>query len=197
MGQRADELTPHDDAGHSDAEIQQLRTGIARTRTEMGSTIDAIGKVEEMVDELDDRARSARMTLMETIRENPLPATVAGLGLGWLWMRSRSRTTVDQSRDWRSSSRASWSDMDRGRGGPDVTGTLGRAQDRAGEVVGQARDTVSHIAGDANDLANDASERVRRLATTAGSTARDTGFAVWDMIQSNPVPAALAGISLA
>ena len=48
-----------------------------------------IGRAEDMARHTADRAREARHTIMDTIRENPLPAAITGLGLGWLVWNGR------------------------------------------------------------------------------------------------------------
>jgi len=74
---------------------------------------------------------------------------------------------------------------------------VGQARDTAGELVGQARDTAGNLVNSAGDLVSDAGGRAAGLASSAGSTAKGAGTSLWDNIQQNPVPAALAGMSIA
>lgn len=135
-----------------------------------------IRKAEQIVSEVEDTARGMRTNLMDMIQENPVPAAMAGIGLGWLFMESRGRSAR-----------------------PAVGGYSppGQAQGKAEEMVGQARDAAGQLVSDASDLASDASETAARLATRAGSKARGAGSSVWDTVAQNPLPAALAGLSVA
>jgi len=175
-----------------------------------------IGKAEHMINEIEHTARGTSTSLMETIRENPLPAAMVGLGLGWLFLQRRNRpSTMGYA------ARSNYSSAYPLGGSPSVarpytddgTGgglgeTVGAAQDRAGEIVGQARETAGELVGQARDtagnlvnsageLVSDASGRAVDLASSAGSTARGAGSSLWDNIQQNPVPAALAGMGIA
>jgi ElaB/YqjD/DUF883 family membrane-anchored ribosome-binding protein len=105
-------------------EIDEIVTEIEQTRGEMTVTVEAIGerldpgniaanakqtvrdatvgKVEQMAsqagDVIEDAGRTAQETgagVVETIRQNPVPAALVGLGLGWLWM---NRSTGDGGR---------------------------------------------------------------------------------------------------
>lgn len=53
-----------------------------------------IGRVENMVHNASDTVSEARYTMMDTIRENPIPAALVGIGLGWLFMNRSSRRPV-------------------------------------------------------------------------------------------------------
>lgn len=88
-----------------------IRSQIARTRAQMGETIDQIQarlapeqlkhqaqeaireatleKVEEMKMSVEQKARNWRSGLVHTIRENPVPAALVGIGLGWLMMSNK------------------------------------------------------------------------------------------------------------
>jgi len=49
-----------------------------------------IGKAEDMARNVGNTIDEARYGLMETIRQNPVPAALVGLGLGWLFMNRQS-----------------------------------------------------------------------------------------------------------
>lgn len=114
--------------GESD-DPSQIRGDIEETRAGMSQTIDeiqerlspqrlarqardtvreaTIGKAERMMDDARDTARDAGGSFLTTIRENPIPAALAGLGLGWLLYKTW---------DTMSSSRSHYDDY-RGAGG--------------------------------------------------------------------------------
>lgn len=97
---------PAPDAQETDAEALRLRADIAHTRENIGSTIEAlqqrlnpaalaeqattavreatIGKVEDMVHKAEDSIERTGYSLFDTVRENPIPAALAGFGIAWL-----------------------------------------------------------------------------------------------------------------
>src|SRR3954453_16927335 len=103
-----------------DPEAETIVTEIEITRVDMGATIDEIGhrlqpqtiadearnkireatvgKVERIVDDAGQTATQTGNTLVSTIRQNPVPAALAGLGIGWLAMRMRSSSGSSSNR---------------------------------------------------------------------------------------------------
>ncbi len=51
-----------------------------------------VGRVENMVNSVSDSARETSSGLMGMIKENPIPAALAGLGLGWLYMKRQNNS---------------------------------------------------------------------------------------------------------
>jgi len=49
-----------------------------------------IGRVENMARTLGDTTEDARYGIVETIKQNPVPAALAGIGLAWLFMNRQS-----------------------------------------------------------------------------------------------------------
>jgi ElaB/YqjD/DUF883 family membrane-anchored ribosome-binding protein len=102
-------------------ETAAIRQDIEGTRANMSSTIDEIqdrltpqriaeqakgavrdatvGRVQDMASNFGDTARDTGSTLMDTIRQNPLPAALIGIGAGWLFMSAR-RKAADRN-NWR------------------------------------------------------------------------------------------------
>jgi hypothetical protein len=90
----------------------EIRAQIRRTRAEMGQTLDQIQsqlspefirqqtedalreatmeKVEKMAQRAEYKMNTWRSNAIDTIKDNPLPAAMAGLGLGWLLMSGRN-----------------------------------------------------------------------------------------------------------
>ena len=97
-----------------DPEADRIVTEIEITRVDMGATIDEIGhrlqpqtiadeardkireatvgRVERIVDDAGQTATQTGNNLVSTIRQNPVPAALAGIGIGWLVMRMRSNS---------------------------------------------------------------------------------------------------------
>lgn len=56
-----------------------------------------IGRVRTMARDTAGRMNDGRTTMMDTVRENPIPAAMAAVGIGWLFM-NRSRTSESRGR---------------------------------------------------------------------------------------------------
>jgi len=103
---------PHDAYGSPGVmrgdDPEALRAGISQTRDRISHDLDqlgerlnphnikadikegireaTIGRVEEMARQAADRLNNASSGIVQTIKENPLPAAMAGIGLAWLIM---------------------------------------------------------------------------------------------------------------
>jgi len=203
----------------ADDETGQIRDNIERTRADMSETIDAIQdklnpqrmaeqvteqvreatirKAEHMVSDVRDTARDAGFSIVDTLRDNPLPAALAALGLGWLWMKRPS-----SDRAWRGnaggvpqrrryggytgygeSDQAAYDDREyRYRGGADSYGDEryrsggDQSQGGAGQAMGQAAGAVQSAAGQVSDT-------VGQAAGQAGQTVQQLGSQVQDSAQ--------------
>jgi ElaB/YqjD/DUF883 family membrane-anchored ribosome-binding protein len=198
---------------------EEIRAGIEHTRAEMSETINAIqerlspenikeqaweqfedakqsvrdatiGRVENMVND-------ARYGVMETIRQNPIPAALVGIGLGWMFMNGSSGSS--RSTPVRYSGRGSVRggeqysyDANRGyRGAPagygyenqrsyrgDLSnqgrGTYDRATGAVSETYNQATDTISDTYNQAADTVSDAASRARETVSDYADRAQDT-----------------------
>jgi ElaB/YqjD/DUF883 family membrane-anchored ribosome-binding protein len=51
-----------------------------------------VGKVEHMVQDARESVTTAGTTVLDTIRANPIPASLIGIGLGWMLMSARRST---------------------------------------------------------------------------------------------------------
>jgi len=192
-------------AGAANDDPEQIRRQIERTRADMSETIDAIqdrlspervagqvkeqvreatiGRAEHMVNDMTDSAREAGYGLMDTIRDNPVPAALAAIGLGWLWFKRPS--AHDGWRDGAGDRRYGRSDggyatpgrtgyRDDGYRDPGYRASYGGYRDQAGpgEAVGRAAGRAQDAAGRAADtvqgVAGQASDRVQQAAGQAG-----------------------------
>src|SRR5215208_4722160 len=86
----------------SDDEVEATRAQIERTRAEMAETVDALQErldpqrlKEQAKVQARDTARSTGSDILESIKQNPVPATIAGGLLGLLVLRRLRRRRRD------------------------------------------------------------------------------------------------------
>jgi ElaB/YqjD/DUF883 family membrane-anchored ribosome-binding protein len=184
-------------------EVEANRAEIERTRTDMSETVDAIQNrlsprnlKEQAKEQAKDTAKGTGSTIMETIRENPLPAALTGIGLGWLFVSARrSSSSSEQEASYREYREYDYPpaydrvppDYDyppryeeRGTSGPSTGRAMEQAQGRAGETASQARDR-------AEQAASQAQERASQLGSRAQEQARRAGSGFQRMLQENPL----------
>ena len=205
-------------------ETAEIRADIEATREEMSGTLGAIGekldpgrivnqakdtvreatigKVEDAVATAGETARGAGTTMLDTIKQNPIPAAMAGIGLVWLW---RSRASQGGQGQWSGQyargygstgyggagygtaggyatgydTTAGWTAGEQGDGGQSPVQAAGQvagqARDTAGQVVGQAGQTVGQVAGQARNTAGQVVGQVAtRVQGTAGQVVAQT-----------------------
>lgn len=177
-------------------EIKVTRMEIERTRAQMSETTDAIQNrlsAENMKEQAKDRVRKATVgkaegawsTMMDTIRQNPMPAALTGIGLTWLFMsgkkqdapRVRYRKRPYDTYGYRApyDEPSPYDDPryeERKMGGSSAGEALSRAQDRAGETAGRARDKVGETADHAQDKAGEIVHRTQDQASRLGDQAQ-------------------------
>lgn len=164
--------------------VEQAKDSVRETATDMvdhakETVRDAtIGKAEQMVSSAGETARGTGSSMMETIRQNPLPAALAAIGVGWLWINrakgaSDSKGSSQSYQSYRPSyqsagsyntpgtsygapygASAAYQTVRRGSGSYDEgQGAVGDAvstvQDKAGQLAGQAQSGVSQLADQA------------------------------------------------
>jgi hypothetical protein len=126
-----------------------------------------IGKVEDLATTLGDKMNDARETLIDTIRNNPVPAAVAGVGLAWLLMnRSKSHRRHDGPDYERNGSRGS------------VGRVAHQATEAAGQALHQASDTASSALHGASDIASSALHGASDMASGVAHRTAETATAI-------------------
>ena len=175
------ELREAKDALHTglvDAE-RMIRSGLhdakETTKNELKSAVNdakdslraaTIGRVENFATQAGDTMNDVRDTLFETIRQNPLPATLAGVGIGWLLM-NRSRSESFRARGY--GGNGTYSTHMGPRAGERV-GQMGAALGRATE---QASGAVAHGLQGVAETASDVIEGASGMATNIAHTAAE------------------------
>jgi hypothetical protein len=205
-----------DDPAVIRADIERTRQRMSHTVEELGERLhpdrlkgqmkqnlhDAtIGKAEHMARVAVDRVDDTRHSIMDNVRENPIPAALVGIGLGWLYLNSRRDHHDSSSRDFRydreyAAYRRGYSPYERGfttefgrsgvadgePGRPDYgedRGALDRAEDMGERVRERAGEAASHARERAGELAHRAQERVTEIANDV----RDTAHEITDRTQ--------------
>jgi gas vesicle protein len=164
-----------------------------------------IGKAEDMVRNVGDTFDEARYGLMETIRQNPVPAALVGIGLGWLFMNRQSapdrryRRYNDQSSYYRGSQPhygnrqgytgrtsayadtydARWADQ----GEHGAKGSLHRVQETAGNVVNSAQEKVSTIADRTQETVSNVVNQAQETASNVASQTQEAVGYIADQAQ--------------
>ena len=215
MADRSDELRTgaNENPAAIRAEIEDTRARMSDTLDELGERLNpqvvkervkdsireaTLGRVEDMARKTKERLDDTSLTLMETIRENPVPAAIMAVGLGWLIVnggrrRSQSDRHVALARFDDDRERQDWyrggtrrrvdygeelDDYEQGEGfGTMESGYADSGRDvreRASELAHTVRDKAGDLAHSAKDVAGRASERVRETAEHVGERARET-----------------------
>jgi hypothetical protein len=161
--------------GLSDARevvIEDLQKAI--TRAKQSARAATLGKVEDLATSAGDVMNETRDTLIETIRQNPIPAALAGVGLAWLLMNrstSASRHRGYQSHSAPSSGPRAPAKYD--SAGRSLLGSARHGSEEMASVAHRASDAVSHAAHGVAHTANDAlahlGEAAHHVSESAGS----------------------------
>jgi ElaB/YqjD/DUF883 family membrane-anchored ribosome-binding protein len=220
-----------------------IRAGIRETRERLGDTLEAlgerlnphqltqdltqrikhdirdatIGRVEHMARHAADRVHETRSSMMDTIRENPIPAAMVGIGLGWLFMNRRRTESHAPNRDAYAAYRQPRVDAydtgaygagaydSRYAAGPaagaygaghpqrdhpaDAPGALDRARDRAQETAHQVADRTQHAA-------HEVAERTRHAGQAVAHQTRAQVRRVEDRFEEQPLVVGAATLAL-
>ncbi|MEX2584342.1 MAG: DUF3618 domain-containing protein [Gemmatimonadota bacterium] len=195
------------------AEIRRTRARMSGTVEEIGDRLNphrvkhqvkqsihdaTIGKAENMARSAAGRVDDTRHTIMDTIRDNPLPAAMAGIGLGWLFVNGRRDNHESYAYDGRDArtemnpgyygsvprpETGAWGTAPGGRMEYGYAGTEGAAgrtgardiSDRASELKHEAMDRGEELSDRASELRHRAEEEAHELKDRAQD--RVTGIA--------------------
>jgi len=192
-------------ADQTDEEVEVIATEIEQTRDEMTGTVQAIGdrldpanivqdaketvreatvgRVEHMTSNALETAGDTGSGILETIRQNPLPAAMAAIGIGLLVMnRSNGRSVYRADRSWE----GGWRDADEYRTG---YGTGPGMTERAGETLDQVGQKAGRVASEVRST-------VGELPDQVGTTARDVGWNAQRVLEDNPLAVGAAAFAI-
>lgn len=208
MGDNDESQQGRDDPATIRAEIEDTRARMSETLGELGERLNpavvkervkesireaTFGRMEHMARKTKERLDDSSLTLMETIRENPVPAALVAFGIGWLIVNGR-RTNSSEGRqlalqhsddnqkrwDWYGGGErheyeheADDFEHDEGSIRERASSAAGAVRERAGEIAHSARERVG-------DMAHLARERAGEWAHTARDRASDLTHKVKD-----------------
>ena len=192
-----DAITP-DPALRDESEVDEIeitRVEIERTRAGMSETVDAIQErlsPENLKEQAKDRVKEATVGkaqeagsgIVDTIRQNPLPAALTGIGLGWLFVNARKqgssrppyRDTVYRDAAYvegypptneYAPAAPGYSARYEGESGSSTGQALGNARDKVGETATQAQDKAGELASRTQDRVSSLGEQARYQAQRA------------------------------
>jgi hypothetical protein len=152
-----------------------------------------LGRVEDLATKAGDVMNDTRETLVETIRQNPIPAALAGIGIAWLFMNrssaSRRRSTsMNGSSNGYNPYRGMEYGPDSGMTGRAVGGlagvgraisgaehivseSVGHMAQRVGDAAGQMGGMVGNVAGQVHGAVGHAGDVVGGAAHEAADAA--------------------------
>ena len=144
-----------------------------------------VGKVETMIGDASRTAQETTGGIVETIRQNPVPAALAGIGLYMLWQASNRNggrrqvggNVVGQAQQTAAQAVGTVQETAGtvvGHAQQTATQALGTVQQTAGNVVGQAQQTAAQAVGTVQETAAQAVGTVQQTAGQAVGTVQQT-----------------------
>jgi len=144
-----------------------------------------LGKVETLATQAGDAMNDARDTLIETVRQNPLPATLAGIGLAWMLMnRSSASSRRRHEKSGGGGVRTfpipyemdAYADRENANDNWGVTAAARSAEHRAGQAADRLGTAVGHAAQGVSEAATQAAQGALETANrVVASTSERAG----------------------
>ena len=232
--------------GGTPADPSEIRAEIRETRERLGDTLEelgerlnprhvkaqiteqvkenvreaTIGRVQHMAHNAADRVQDTRDTIMDTIRENPIPAAMAAIGLGWLFVNARKQSDARLSAGYgygtggylgRSASGAQaygeypgypygsgasgFADQ-RYSAGSEQGGVMDSARERVSQVGHQVQDTAGNVAHRAQEVAGNVADRAQEAASQVAQKTRYQARRVEDRFYESPLAVGAATLAL-
>lgn len=218
---RADQEAGATDPGVIRAEIRETRDRLGDTLEEIGERLNpghikeqvteqvkdnirdaTIGRVETMARSAAGRASETRHTVVDTIRENPVPVAIVGIGLSWILMNRRRQGRYAESRY--AAAGYGYAGGPYGRDpyarGAEAGGMSGEpgavGRERASNVGEQVRETAGELAERAQDAARQVTTRAQDVAGTARDRTRYQAGQLKDQFYENPLAIGAAALAL-
>jgi ElaB/YqjD/DUF883 family membrane-anchored ribosome-binding protein len=160
-----------------------------------------VGRVEHMVHDARESVSEAGTSIIDTIKQNPIPAALIGVGLGWLLFGGKSSSRRSRQAGVYAYGGSAVHDV-----GETAANVGHRVQEGASHLVEGAQgavhdvgEAVSHFAHDASDrigaVAGDARQRGGQLARGAGRQVMRVERGAESVMRENPL--AVGAVALA
>lgn len=189
----------HVDASGEPQEVQALVSETNQTRDQMSGTLgeigerldpqriveqakdtvrdQTVGRVEGAVESAQSTTKGASRSAVETIKQNPVPAAVAGASLAWLWMHRAGGHS----------------------GGSQQSGGMAQqAQQSTSQATGQVKHAVSNTVHRGQESAAQAAEKLQHATQDAMQqgqhTAQQAGSQLKRLHEQNPVATAVVAL---
>ncbi len=173
----------------------------ALTGAKTAARAATLGRLEDLATHAGDVMTSTRDTLVATVRQNPLPAAIAGVGIAWLLM-NRSKTGRAMRHDAGIASGNAIGAVAAG-----TRSTVSGAVEGASHIAAAAVEGVSHLtqgaaqlggnlAHSAGDLAHDARDSVSHFAHRVPQKARQVEQRMERTFANNPLAIGAAVVAL-
>jgi hypothetical protein len=185
----------------TDPESERIVDEIEQTRSDMAGTIDEIGhrlqpqtianevtekvrdatvgKVERFMGDAGQSVQRTSNGMIDTIRQNPVPAALAAIGIGWLAVKLRDQSSA--SNGYRYSSGSGYRSDSYGYGNR-YSPSYGDYSNRGYSDNGQ--DAVEKARQGAQDVADQAAQRAQQFGSDAQRAAQDVFDGTQERIQS-------------
>jgi ElaB/YqjD/DUF883 family membrane-anchored ribosome-binding protein len=226
-------------------DTEYLREEIEQTRDRMSDTLDqlgerlnpnrikaqvsenireaTIGRVENMARHAADRVNEKKDGLLDTIRDNPIPAALIGIGLGWMLFNGRrddryvrdsglngfagtgylgdiSANSPRLRQDEAAGGIGASISYDRETGVRDrVASATHKVEEKLSDVSHRAGERVTEVAERAQEKVSDVAHRVQYAASDFAGTTRQQAYRVEDRFQRTlqDSPLAVGAVALA
>jgi hypothetical protein len=178
MGDTIEAIGERLNPNHLKAELREtVRERVQETEDSIRAA--TIGRAENMAKEVAHRVNDTSHGIMDTIRENPIPAAMVGIGLGWLFFNGRRGHEHRETYGYAAGERfrndhLDYRTYDTGyyREATDYTAVAGT---EAGTTIGEpgVTERVRERASDVGEAVRDTAGNIADRAQSAASTVRD------------------------
>lgn len=169
---------------HTNSDIEQLKSDAVDTRRRLAEDVDALGAkvspdnlkreakaavtdmgrkavsdVQSVAHDAATKTQKFSESVVQVVRENPLPAVMVGAGLGWLIYRGATRTRSYSS---------SYNSPETGKVSRYAKDAISGAREKLGGAAGEVKHHTQKAATDVQRRAGELSEDARHQARDAG-----------------------------
>jgi ElaB/YqjD/DUF883 family membrane-anchored ribosome-binding protein len=154
-----------------------------------------IGRVENMFNNVERQVSGTGSSVVDMVRQNPIPAAMIAMGIGWLFMNNRGQQAHHESRrDYRYQAPQSYSGRVYVPTGAENYGATGqyhgqghsttthqhdvefRDKRSSGDLTGRAREMAGDVADQAQRFVGDVGDQAQRVVGNVTGQAQDTAY---------------------